>query len=335
MKLLNIQFPEAAKDLRIKYNSTHPTEYEAVFKFPTENITDFSTNGNYSFSSVEDGDPVIASFRNFTVNAGHTVTVSQRCKGLYLNILGDLTIKGTLTMTARGCVAEGKYVSVYDDRVFYCISEDVYARKEALVVIHPVGGLGIVNGNSPGVNGACGSGGGAVMDQRGGHGTSFSGGAGAGGPLVSGGKAYFGYSFYGGYYPAAPDLTPSDIGGRGGPGSTAWASGYYTACSGSGAGNPGGWSDQYVGATGTGRLLILLVQGNVNITGVIQSNGSAGSSDWLQGRDGPTRYRGCGSGGGAIHLFHKGTIAGAEKVTAVGGSGYKSGGTGTVNIKKI
>lgn len=63
---------------------------------------DFYTETNYSFPSTLDGDPVVKTFENFTIGPGAFVTVSNRCKGLYLNILGDCHIDGTLSMTARG-----------------------------------------------------------------------------------------------------------------------------------------------------------------------------------------------------------------------------------------
>ena len=55
-----------------------------------------TTSGNISFGSVQDGDVVVKQFTNFTINAGHTVTTSNRCRGLVIYVNGDCTINGTL-----------------------------------------------------------------------------------------------------------------------------------------------------------------------------------------------------------------------------------------------
>jgi len=76
---------------------------------------DFITNGDPShdtFESVEDGDMVEIKCRNFFVKRGHTVTVSNRCKGLILNLTGDLIVYGNISMTARGAAAEGRYLGI-------------------------------------------------------------------------------------------------------------------------------------------------------------------------------------------------------------------------------
>ena len=57
---------------------------------------------DYYFESEVDGGPVVRTFDNFTVGAGTVVTTSNRCRGLYLNILGDCKIdRHTLHVTTR------------------------------------------------------------------------------------------------------------------------------------------------------------------------------------------------------------------------------------------
>lgn len=65
-------------------------------------IDDFTTTGNVSLTSVADGDMVTQYYRNLTVDTGHVLTVSNRCKGLCLIIYGDLTVSGEITMTGMG-----------------------------------------------------------------------------------------------------------------------------------------------------------------------------------------------------------------------------------------
>lgn len=323
-----------------------PSEYESVFTFP-KSSGDFISTGEIDhdqFTSIEDGNPVVLTYNNFTVQAGHTVTTSNRCKGLYLNILGDLTVDGTLSMTARGASAEGRYVVVTSgDTIYYCTEDP--GNISSLVTIAKEGGIcGIGPTCAPGVNGACGSGGGAGSSigngVKGGNGTSFSGGAGAGGGVSYWTGSYSAHTYNG--------TAGSENGGQGGSGS--YMGGVSPSAGGGGAGNPGGTSNMgqtYYGKDGTGGLMILKVHGNVYITGSIQSHGSDGG-------DGVTEVTysyygskpGSGSGGGAIHLFHKKSITGSEYITATGGSiGYTSydsfiqyssnGGDGTINIVKI
>jgi hypothetical protein len=66
-----------------------------------------------SLTSVQDGDPVIFFVDgDYTVQSGTTITPTNRCKGLYMFINGTLTNNGTISMTARGANAEGRFVTV-------------------------------------------------------------------------------------------------------------------------------------------------------------------------------------------------------------------------------
>jgi len=328
--------------------------YNTVFSF-TSNLGDFSSTGDIAhdqFSSVLDGDPVVRTYNNFTVNAGHTVTPTLRCKGLYLNILGDLTVNGTLSMTARGANAEGKYIVIdkYNKKIFYLDSLESGKDYTNFTLINKTGGLGTTNKTSltstsdggTGINGACAAGGGNYM-YRGGHGSSFSGGSGAGGGASD--SPSIGFASTAVFTHATAG---SDSGGAGGAGAYDTGSG-YAAQGGGGAGNPGGtvkYSSGKVGSNGTGGLMILFVRGNIIIgsSGSIQSNGSAGGCGHQTiGGTYPFSQGGGGSGGGAIHLFHKGTINTTSKITTTGGLGgvYTgsvsggNGGNGTVNLQLI
>jgi hypothetical protein len=72
-----------------------------------------------SLESVQDGDPVIFFVDgDYTIHAGTTITPINRCKGLYMFINGTLTNNGTISMTARGANAEGRFVSIDVDDFF-------------------------------------------------------------------------------------------------------------------------------------------------------------------------------------------------------------------------
>lgn len=75
--------------------------------FGNKSDGDLYTTGNVSFTSTTDGPTIYKYFNNVTINAGHVVTVSNRCKGLVMYCAGDCIIDGTLTMTARGCKGVG------------------------------------------------------------------------------------------------------------------------------------------------------------------------------------------------------------------------------------
>ena len=327
---LLVELPEAGNKLRTKFNNDLP--YEHIFRKP-ESLGDFVSNGfaaNDQFPSTLDGDPVIKTFNNFTINAGHTVIPINRCKGMYLFIEGDLIVNGLLSMTARGANAPGKFIGIdYRNSIIYYAISNIFTTYPNISTISPEGGSGgtssttVSNHGGVGINGACG-GGGAGQHRptnraaRGGYGragTSFSGGPGGGGASDNAGKEAIvnggagGAGGFGNYINAG-------CGGAGNPAGAGGGSSYYTR------GNPG--------ANGTGGLIILIVKGSVLFgpSGQIISAGSNGGS-----KSGCTS--GGGSGGGAIHLFHKGDISNPEKITAPGGTGGRSGGNGSIHLNKI
>ena len=334
-----------------------------IFSLPMRNdnpIIDFNSTGDYSFPSVLDGDPVLATFNNFTINAGHTVTVQNRCKGLYLNILGDLVVNGTLSMTARGCIAEGRDVAVSPLLRTIMYLDDIEQLDEKYRNHFPLfipkegglGGAGVYLSQSetgtvkndygkPGGTKSRGTGGGGSggiyvnwsgkgTTGSGSKGTSFSGGSGGGGVGMSHQNHTAG--------------SGEPNGGAGGLAKANSSASDVKRQAGGGAGNPGGLgafriTDTYKntknGQSGTGGLLILMVKGSIIVNGSIQSHGSNG---------GQGNYAGMGgsSGGGVIDVYHGRDIIGIERVTAIGGTtkGYNSamlndGGAGSVCIQHI
>lgn len=327
-----IEHPNAAIPTQRKWGR-YIESAERIFQFPDVE-GDFVSNGIFShdlFATSLDGDPVIRHFRNMTIGEGHTITPTVRCKGMYLMIDGDLIVEGTLSMTARGASAPGKFVGVDHLQEFIYFDDLDKFSDSGIFTIGKNGGDWVENNHvgNPGVNNACAGGGGGYIEPakgatggHGGPGTSFSGGPGGGsGPVGSIGNG-------------AID------GGAGGNGRSTYIDGYWWT-GGGGAGNPGGaggGNGGLAGAAGTGGLLILIVKGNVIFgpTGQIISAGSKGGTGYESG---------AGSGGGAIHLFHKKNVSNPEKITAPGGLGGnrygvstypgqqgKAGGVGSVTI---
>lgn len=347
---LNIHHPDASNDVKRRYRR-YVSDAERIFNFGAVE-GDFVSTGilsNDQFSAVLDGDPVVRHFQNMTINAGHTVTPNQRCKGMYLLIEGDLTVNGILSMTARGAKAAGKVIGI--DPLFetiYFNETDIFSELD-IFTIGKAGGLRTaypgndtrLNGN-PGINGACGSGGsggrhvntGSGNAGRGGPGTSFSGGTGGGGLCILG--------------PTLSAIDGAIDGGTGGAGKAQDNTG-WTKCAGGGAGNPGGAGAIYnggfanAGGVGTAGLIILIVKGNIIFgpTGQIVSKGSNGGSAQSSSQNNRAwGSGGGGGGGGAIHLFKKSNvIVPGEKLNVTGGNGGNSnvpggiGGVGFIGIK--
>ena len=360
---LGIWYPEAALDVQDIVDPLSILNFNKIFSLDS-NLGDFHPTANYNFPSTLDGDPVVKTFNNVVIPAGVTVSTSNRCKGLYLHIKGNLTLNGAISMTARGPDAAGKYVVIDHERkkIFFLESTENINTIKAVFkenqIIYPTGGLGKYKGANPGVNGACGSGGGSYAGYaKGGNGTSFSGGAGAGGELQSNQSADNKKVYSGYFIKAANSISIGQYnahgqnnGGQGGA-----ACFKESGClSGSGAGNPGGISATTTskGTSGTGGLIILIVEGNILGNGSIIAQGSKGGNAYNNKANVIIfGAGGAGSGGGAIHIFHKGSIASTIKYDIAGGdkglsttwkngttsTEYLShaGGTGTLNIVKI
>jgi len=64
----------------------------------TGNVTHTVQNTNGSY----DGDMVVKQYSSLTINAGHTMTVNQPCRGMFIYVSGNCVINGTLSMTGKG-----------------------------------------------------------------------------------------------------------------------------------------------------------------------------------------------------------------------------------------
>jgi len=337
-------------DAGLKLREHNPTlRAELSYAFP-ESEGDFISTGDIAhdrFVSELDGPPVVKTFDNMTINAGHTVTPTLRCKGMYLYVRGDLIVNGALSMNTRGAVGPGVYIGMdYRNRTVHYHPSDIFTEY-GIPFIAPNGGAGTslpanntrVNGN-PGKNNACGGGGSGGCHKNsatgnagaGGNGTSFGGGAGGGGLSILG--------------VTLSAQSGAANGGAGGYGRGNDNSGWVKS-GGGGAGNPGGaghgnGGGYGAGGSGTGGVIILFVDGRIifGSSGIIRAQGSGGgyaqpSWSW----DKCYGAGGGGSGGGAIHVFCPNDVD-QTKFTVSGGPGYASnipggnGGAGSLTFTK-
>lgn len=318
-------------------------------------------SSNTEIPSVQDGPTVVAKYRNLTINAGCTLTTQYRCCGLVLVVDGDLTVHGTISMTARGAnlqpLSDHRIINellpgndVYyeidipatadeiaafllrEKRRYHSLDELPAIYRPTLYARGPKGNryndadLGVI----PAVGGAGaakalvntkGNPGAAGTDRRCGGGGSGGSKSAAIGGAGAAGTCYSGGSGGGG---GSDSVNGSDGGSYGGAGG---AGGGTESYGGGGAGNPGGLPGTTGGAaqsggTGTGGLLIIVCTGAVVVNGGILSNGAAG------GKAAPAG--GGGSGGGSINIFY-GSLTNNGSILASGGTGgvaYSAGGAG-------
>ncbi len=63
---------------------------------------DLYTTSSVSFTTTTNQDVLIKNYKSLIINTGHTMTVSNSCKGLLIYVGGDCIINGTLTMNEKG-----------------------------------------------------------------------------------------------------------------------------------------------------------------------------------------------------------------------------------------
>lgn len=266
-----------------------------------------------SIPSVQDGDMVVVNARTLTIDAGYTLTVANRCRGLLVYSKSHATINGTISMTGKGCHAnpadatateytpvppsDGQPVSEAGLRFGWLVTDGVdefmvdlsgcgAAAVDAMsnqpgglgigVTVPRVGGAGSssVSVQPPNTSGAAGGGGAAQgAIGAGATGTCFASGAGSGNQTH-----------------AAP---------YGGP------AGNNNASTGNSMGNPGGtgywaWPPDSSWCAG---LLALIVGGDLSGSGALVSNGAKGAA-------GTSVPSGGSTGGGVVIVAYAGTATG-------------------------
>lgn len=330
---------DALKNLTVSGNYSIETEYATI---PIEFImiasnTVYSVNTNLGNATPDTHMLVVHYTGNLTINNDVTVTASARKRGMVIIVDGDCSIIGNLTMTARGAnTSIPTYPSLMEsERSQRILIVQSGGTDYEIPTFGGLGGLGkyakstFANGNVGGIGVNGGTGGGGSGGTRS-SGTTTYGADGAQGTSFSGGSASGGTFGY-----ISGTATNTSLPGLyGGSGGNAYQSG---GSGGGGAGNPLGLRIDG-GTNGTGGLLILIVEGNLNIIGVISSNGSKGGYSTANS-EGPG---GGSSGGGSVNVFYKGSLSNVGSVIANGGLPQTTpnpdggaGGNGTARIIQI
>lgn len=284
----------------------------------------FNSTGNVTFAvGADDGGPIVKQYSSFTLNAGHTMTVDRRCKGLIILCQGDVTISGTIHMDNLAARVSRDINTVPWSGSVAAVTYPDYTLKTLLNFLIPAGGAGGAGGGvSSGAAGA-----------NGGSNCAYGGSGGGGGGC--------------GYSPPALNPTAGNVGaGTGGSGGTAYGASATN-------GSPGG--------VGGGGIIIIIAKGNITINagGTVSANstgnggngGTASASTCAGGGGGgagnggnggnasqpANSYAqggggGGGAGGGVILLIYGGVYTNSGAVTVNGGSGgiggTASGGAG-------
>ena len=314
-------------------------------------LTVQNKNGSY------DGDMVVKDYTNLTINAGHTLTVDQPCRGMMIFVSGDCVINGTLSMTNKGALANptasgGSDSNAVDSNGLRLCFQTAGGSTSFTNADTNFNGCGtaartaIGNFGNPSSNGdtitvvrAGGAGGsqssgsssnagGTVANGTGGGGSGWcdgsgsTGGAGAAGTCFAGGSGGGGGS---GNSSGAGGAGTAN-GGAGGAGSSA-----HNAWVGGGAGNPAGtsaYTGSYSGGTvaageGLGGLLYLIVKGDLTIgaSGSIEAKGGKGGA-MTNGSGasygGAFASGGGGGGGGRTIVAYAGTLSNSGSISAAG-----------------
>lgn len=263
-----------------------------------------NTTGDITFDVTVDGEPVVKRYTSVTINAGHTVTVSNRCKGLIILCQGNVVINGAIRMDDKAAKI-GSGVPGGTSTNFAIMSPITSTFAYMLV---PVGGAGGDGGKGGGTQGGIGG--------KGGSNSAFGGSAGGGG---GGGAArYVSQIWYGG----GDGGSGADSGVSGGQGGIGGGSTYGPT-----AGAPGDYG------TG-GGILAIIAGGNITIgaTGVVSASAVAAGRPGKDTYDGSTNgWAGGGGGGkgaGVAVLAHKGSYTNLGSVVVNGSDGGDGGNGG-------
>ncbi|MCT8978863.1 hypothetical protein N4T77_19995 [Clostridium sp. CX1] len=292
----------------------------------------FNSSGNITFAvPTQDVSTIVKQYSSFTLNAGHTLTVDKRCRGLVIYCTGDVVINGLINMDHKSAVVNpftlGRYV----------VALGINSKYEV-----PLGGAG-------------GNGGELYYTASGGKGYGYGypfggtgGGGGAGGSITGNNNSAKGAS--GGNIPtdssALGGSGSQGAGGNGGGSPSIYSIGVGgSSLLGSGGGGGGSIIDTFGGVTskaedgqpGTsfgGGAVIIIAKSNITIgnLGSIYCRGGAGGagggSRCTSGSSAYTSYGGCGgggAGGGVIALYYHVAYSNSGTLNVSGGSGGSGG----------
>ncbi|OUM86644.1 MAG: hypothetical protein BAA01_11590 [Bacillus thermozeamaize] len=321
---------------------------------------DFNSTGNVTFPVTAHSGLVVKQYRSFRLNAGHTMTVDNPCRGLIIYVQEDCIIDGIIDMSQKACLAPN------GEPLPMVITKDLDKYYRLTTVLQSLrGGAGGNGGYGGGYNNAFRQ----TSVGIGGQGRQCLGGFGGGG---SGGSAVRGSGDSGYFGGIGGSIEYAELGGGDGTntiinanatsGVQAQGINAYNGAGGSGAinmdggagnlfrkggkcngggGGGGGGSGKTLGAQGgdgqfAGGFICLIVGGNLSISGSLKANGGNGgnggaggaiNATWPTGGGGG----GGGSGGGVIAIFHRGTYTNYGSIQVNGGNGG-AGGSGAWEV---
>ena len=315
------------------------------------NFTFNKNNVNQVLSLCTSNDTYTQVILGFCINVenGTILTPPKRCKGLIIYDRGVLSNFGTISMYARGCVAEGQNIYLTDTEFVPAVGGAGGAALRTAGTQNGVSGVPNYSNGQKGKDGTNrGTGGGgsgsirnyvAVMTSgAGAAGTSYSGGSGGGAAAAdrgTGGAALSG-SPNGGKGGNARHSGMTDANTQNGVNSGS-TNGWGQGATG-GQGNPAGanvcsHAEWYtpIQDEGTGGLLIIFCK-NLYNKGKITADGVPAKyitiTKWTgsQGTGG-AQYTGGSSGGGSVNIFCDTMYRGAKlgAITANGGKSQNSG----------
>jgi len=337
--------------------------------FGLEQDGDISFLTSTNITSENNGEIVVKQYKSCSISLGATVTTSNPCRGLVIFCTGDLTVAGTLTMTAKGGGVGNKSTefnyNITDTSLSFTTSSNGGSGVQSWN-FSPSGSVWypkykqnvpIKTDGSPGGSGAagvfaCGSGGAGgkgqywcpapttspfnwgPYTQPGG-----SGGSGGTGTIFAGGGGGGGQG--GGY--CTFSVTPGssavfEIGGSGGNGNSGPNPNPTPSPINPGYGGGGGGAGYSAGGSGGGSP----TPASSGTTGggglliiIVRGNVSITGTISSNGSNGGTGGGGAngggggGSGGGRIIIIYGGTYSNSGTVQANGGSAPGGGGAGS------
>jgi len=299
-------------------------------------------------TSVLDGDMVVKNYVDLTIDAGYTLSVSNRCKGFLIYCQGDLVVNGTISMTGKGPAVAGT-----SDHYIRRLKSGQTESGDSLMTEFGTAAVNAEanqptlssNGKTYNLKNAGGSAGTANGGTGGTATEACGGGGGGGGGSANGGNGSVGRLFGGGGGGGGGGSntgSAASAAGQGGTGGTGANGGLGEAGGGGGAGGTGGGTSGYggtgptasAGSPGAGGVLVIIVRGDIDIgtSGSIEADGTGGGGGGYDisnaGGGG-----GAGSGGGRVLILYGGsiTITGGGSVSAYGGNGGPGRAAGGTN----
>lgn len=284
----------------LSVNSLSLGSYDYAIKNGNQTVSSFTTSD--WFTTTEDTRSAFVVVNgNLTINSGQTFIPSVRKLFTCIYVAGNLTVNGSISMTARGANHSGTGSSggLTTEQNIRIINGTYSSVTNPQIPALSTGGAG-----------ATGAGGGSSW-TGGASGTCFTGGTGGGGKL----------SYSGSSRPTP--TAPVARGGAGGNGYENTDGNLDPDSIGAGAGNPGGIVHNNTSArtnSGTGGTLIIFVKGTLSGSGSIVSQGAGGENCSSIGPAPRYAYGGGGSGGGSINIL---SVADSSSITlsAAGGAG--------------